>query len=360
MTTEKTTVRGVAEKLSDYDRELKIKISTFAKICDQSYKLEGGEANVIGNDWVKLKGLGDYKLRDIIKSKKQKLSKNKQSESEENDKDEGHLHMVAYFNKRQNQLVIAFRGTKPKDIGDLYNDVQLFLGMDIIDRIAPAIEYAKQKAEEVSKWSYWYKQRLFHHCHISRPSVYITGHSLGGAVAEFITKELGYPAVTFDSPGCIPHKDDFYHKNFNKILSVVSHPNAVNSLNRCLGKVLHVPVETNFTGEKNKITTAVKILDFAVNKIAQYTGLEHVYKDGKKILGSKFIKGALDKAGHARYTMKTHKLEVFLDYFAESDLVYHCQHWPKLADVLKGKPGEMKVLLLEQSNKSDLRPSKSR
>lgn len=75
-------------------------------------------------------------------------------------------------------FVVAFRGTD--NASDLVEDAQLTLGMNTaMYPIGEAIAAGAQK----------------------HGPVYVTGHSLGGAVAQVVGSRMGLPFVTFNAPG---------------------------------------------------------------------------------------------------------------------------------------------------------------
>lgn len=86
------------------------------------------------------------------------------------------LRSVIYSNG--NALVVAFRGTDHPS--DLVEDAELTLGMNTA--MYPIGEAVAAGAG-------------------SSGTVYVTGHSLGGAVAQVVGKRMELPFVTFNAPG---------------------------------------------------------------------------------------------------------------------------------------------------------------
>lgn len=88
-----------------------------------------------------------------------------------------------YSRESTKEFVVAFQGTVPKKAGDIASDVQIVLG------ILPQYCSAALRLFEVAKTRF----------EGYRP--YLTGHSLGGAVAQVIGHWMHVPFVTFNAPG---------------------------------------------------------------------------------------------------------------------------------------------------------------
>jgi hypothetical protein len=166
-------------------------------------------------------------------------------ESESNPKDG--YHGKAFEHKEHGHIVIAHRGTIP-GLQSWVTNIQGIVQGDITSQQASALTFSEKiykKAEE------------------QRQSVSITGHSLGGWLAEIVHYHLfceGKFSLTrvFDSPGSIPMLRNLrsnlrYQRpelNALGITSILSHPNLVNSCNEHPGLVYHVKLDLpNFTNQ---------------------------------------------------------------------------------------------------------------
>jgi hypothetical protein len=75
--------------------------------------------------------------------------------------------------------VLAFRGTNPAEIDDLFNDAQIAWG-NVPSQTFPALRAAREAGLGAEH--------------------FVTGHSLGGALAVLVAAETRRPAVTFNAP----------------------------------------------------------------------------------------------------------------------------------------------------------------
>lgn len=91
---------------------------------------------------------------------------------------------VVYRHGGNNRVVIAYRGTDPTKAGDLVADAHIAAGTQ-------AISGRFQRAMET-----YDKVRRFHKDH----DIHLTGHSLGGALANWVSEQTGEHATTFN-PG---------------------------------------------------------------------------------------------------------------------------------------------------------------
>lgn len=101
-------------------------------------------------------------------------------------------------------IIIGFRGTKTKK--DLYDDTLLSFG-----KIFPRTVEAKQFTQKMMKEN-------------PRSKFQTTGHSLGGAIARVVCKDLGIQAVTFNaaSPPTSPVTSCFDSKDYHIVYDVIS------------------------------------------------------------------------------------------------------------------------------------------
>jgi len=95
---------------------------------------------------------------------------------------------VVLKNNNDNSAILAYRGTDPTNIYDLNADAQLATGLD---RLLP-FQTRLQRAED-----------MYNSVKNVYPNVSITGHSLGGYLADHISRENNEKAVIFN-PGLTP------------------------------------------------------------------------------------------------------------------------------------------------------------
>lgn len=95
----------------------------------------------------------------------------------------GNKYSAVYVNPKDNDTIVAFRGTK--DVSDLAPDLDIALGR----RSHPRFREAEELVDRVEK-KYNKKAKL-------------TGHSLGGTVADYVSQRRGNNATVFN-PGSNP------------------------------------------------------------------------------------------------------------------------------------------------------------
>jgi hypothetical protein len=95
---------------------------------------------------------------------------------------------VVLRNQNDNSAILAYRGTDPTNVYDLNADAQLATGLD---RLLP-FQTRLQRAEDM----YTSVKNVY-------PNVELTGHSLGGYLADHISRENNEKAVIFN-PGLTP------------------------------------------------------------------------------------------------------------------------------------------------------------
>ena len=111
---------------------------------------------------------------------------------------------IAYIHQGRQQVVIAFRGTEPKDLATLWTDWEGVVQSKLEKHTEQAYEFVQRVSKKLIL-------RSFHHHHKEAlsPTCYqlqFTGHSLGAWLASFAcansaVEESFCPAVVFDCPG---------------------------------------------------------------------------------------------------------------------------------------------------------------
>ncbi len=112
----------------------------------------------------------------------------------------------AYLCKSTNEIIIAYRGTKPNSIGDLQNDLNL------------ATSFTPSQYEFAKTYLKGIQNQLSSEEH----KIFITGHSLGGGLAQLIGAYAHLPTVTFNGVGM-----DQLLNNANLMGEVIPPPNGI-------------------------------------------------------------------------------------------------------------------------------------
>lgn len=123
--------------------------------------------------------------------------------------------------------VVCFRGTSPADKRDIGADVRL--GMKLIpEQFFPAMALFE-------------RARLTH-----GTNVVITGHSLGGGLAQLVSAASTYPAVTFNAPGVKAVAETLsgstpFGFHAANCMNIVLKNDPVSSFGTLIGKKLRLP-----------------------------------------------------------------------------------------------------------------------
>lgn len=97
---------------------------------------------------------------------------------------------AVYHNPDTGRLIVAFRGTDPTDTFDLWEDARIATGtFDGADRIKKGKDIVKSASTKYS---------------IPVREVELTGHSLGGRIAQSIGTKLKSERITAINPGSSP------------------------------------------------------------------------------------------------------------------------------------------------------------
>ncbi|MCV6637573.1 hypothetical protein [Candidatus Albibeggiatoa sp. nov. NOAA] len=97
--------------------------------------------------------------------------------------DDDGLHMGLYVNSEQHQALLAIRGTEFDSLDDLITDVQQLFGA-IPEQYENALAATAEMLPYIEQAGY---------------SLSVTGHSLGGGVAQYIANSFSLPAITFNT-----------------------------------------------------------------------------------------------------------------------------------------------------------------
>jgi pimeloyl-ACP methyl ester carboxylesterase len=101
-------------------------------------------------------------------------------------------------------VIIAFRGTD--NTKDLYDDLKITLNK-IFPRVEAALKYIGSLINT-----------------IETTQIHVTGHSLGGAIAREVGKQLGYPSITFNAaaPPTAPVISEPTETNYHIVYDIIS------------------------------------------------------------------------------------------------------------------------------------------
>jgi ankyrin repeat protein len=203
---------------------------------------------------------------------------------------------AAYWNVDKRQVVIAHRGTKPKNLGSVWTDVKgIIYGYDTA-QMKSAVTFTHEIIDQLNELNKRYGIPF----HLS-----FTGHSLGGWLAQitaftarylrreednFIKNEIknedvqpGYPShtVVFDSPGCRPmlagiqDRFDVRYRGRSSsldtldITSYLSVPNLINTRNKHVGVLYRVFIDLSEISKMNFFKKKTPSFDFATHKIKE-------------------------------------------------------------------------------------------
>ena len=148
------------------------------------------------------------------------------------DKEEPKLKAKVF--QKDKEIVIAFKGTTISDKSDLKNNLQILLS-----KKPPRVDEAKNYVDQVLE--YFRKKRGTLFCCKSF-RVVITGHSLGGAIAEWISMQMGLEAYTFDSPGCLSSEMETQPSYKKRCHNFLSDPNLINTYHYHFGQVYFINI----------------------------------------------------------------------------------------------------------------------
>jgi len=139
---------------------------------------------------------------------------------------------IKFVRGEAKEAVIAFRGTADwhNDAADLYSWVSDVLGHGFFDQTP--IYQTKAKSFFIKAERYLRE----HFPHLPKPT--LTGHSLGGALAQLLVAQSGYPrkTITFNAPG-VGHIPGANPNKSAYIQNINSRYGFINKIGKVLGKI---------------------------------------------------------------------------------------------------------------------------
>jgi Ca2+-binding RTX toxin-like protein len=105
------------------------------------------------------------------------------------------------------QIAITFEGTNLATANHVFTVAQILDDLDIVyGKVAPAFtsayEFTKQVIQDVEQ------------TYGSTTGIFLAGHSLGGAEAEYVAQQTGLPGTTFGAPGIATDDSGYSGSNF--------------------------------------------------------------------------------------------------------------------------------------------------
>ncbi len=149
------------------------------------------------------------------------------------------------------EWIVAYRGTETDSWEDIKADINIGLG-NVPDQFVPAMELF-EKAQQVKGLS----------------KIIITGHSLGGGLAQLVSANKVALGVTFNPPGMAGMAKKLAGKGYSfhsaNVLNVVLRWDPVSEVGTLVGKKLRLPNSDFFGG--HSIDTVIKAI-----KQSRYAG----------------------------------------------------------------------------------------
>jgi hypothetical protein len=253
--------------------------------------------------------------------------------------------MVAAENKSKNQLIIVFRGTDPKNIDDLKQDFEIYKGAPPVKRIERALQFVKQ-----------YRLKKTWCCSLFKSppkKVILTGHSLGAAIAEYVSLTLKIPCITFESPGISRSRVMLsYEEQCKLITAYLSEPNHINCAQSHVGRVFYVRFVGDAPSPSNvHFKQGVSLV--AENKVVQ--GCLSTYP--KVIFGMNLAKSVAQSEScvQINHSLELHKMQALLNAFTTPGInfieIIHPLRWPNYEEFTnKDKIVNQVLDLIKQNN----------
>mgnify|MGYP000105397479 CR=1 FL=1 len=117
---------------------------------------------------------------------------------------------TTFYNRKTGKAVISYRGTDLGNVKDLFTDTAIFFG---VERMTPRFSDALDTAKKAQKM-------------YGKKNVEVTGHSLGGSQALYVTSKTGIPSYAYNPGKTFQQYDllsrydsvrDFFCPSCNKI-----------------------------------------------------------------------------------------------------------------------------------------------
>ena len=201
------------------------------------------------------------------------------------------------------EIVISFKGTTLSTVDDLKSDLLITISKNP-ERFKKAVEFVEKIRH------HFRRQSRTHFCCTQPTKFIVTGHSLGGAIAEWVSLRMGIEAYTFDSPGLPEIKNVLKTKNcYNFLIS----PNLINSYHAHFGCLYRIraPKITSIEKEIKKVIAknGKSIAEFVTNNSSMYF--------------DPYTKTSIEKS-----------LEMTFEYAFGENLIEHTLHTHKLDHIV--------------------------
>ncbi len=248
-----------------------------------------------------------------------------------------HSIVKAMIFKKKKEVVIAFKGTTLSNFDDLKSNLWIALG-----KTPPRAHEAKIYIGQILEYLKNKNGTLFC-CNPYR--VVITGHSLGGAIAEWISMKMNLEAYTFDSPGCLIEAKHLSPKIKKRCHNLLSDPNLINSCNSHYGEIYFVSAPKDKSYEDYLQQGIVDSSQFISQSLADTSSasLESSGYSNSIFFPKELVKISLQKtiehlSGKTliNHTLYTHKLDYMINNLKKEYVkIKPIQHWPEFKKVLQ-------------------------
>ena len=119
------------------------------------------------------------------------------------------------FLDKNNRPIIAYRGTVLTDLEDLGNDALLLVGLEgFSNRFQNSVDFAKKVVDKYGK-----------------ENVSLVGHSLGSAIANYVSAKTDIPGEGFNTPNTLNTFNPFSYLSNSKINNYKSNYDIISALN---------------------------------------------------------------------------------------------------------------------------------
>lgn len=145
---------------------------------------------------------------------------------------------IHFDNAKATNAVIVYRGTKPLNISNDCTDIKTWFSDVFGDG-----SYDKLPSYYVYASSFFYAARDYLDKHFPDVPLKVTGHSLGGALAQLIVAYSHMPvkSIVFNSPG-IGNIPDVNLEAGYQVLNINSTYGFINKVGKVIGEILYIDV----------------------------------------------------------------------------------------------------------------------